>query len=80
MQSATVWTRVRADSEPETVQLQGGWFHLYSIYRERFLCLFSFFSFFVFSPFFTSILCFLFPALTVRFFSLRFILPRRDPR
>lgn len=30
---------------------QGGWFHSYSIYRERFLCLFSFFSsFFLFYP------------------------------
>lgn len=69
MQSATVWTRVRADSEPETVQLGPGRLVslVFNLQRKIFMSLF-FFSFFVFSPFFTSILCFLFPALTVRFF------------
>lgn len=53
MQSATVWTRVRADSEPETVQLGPGRLVslVFNLQRKIFMSLF-FFSFFVFSPFF----------------------------
>ena len=87
MQSATVWTRVRADSEPETVQLCPGRLVslVFNLQRKIFMSLFFFFFLLPFlPPLFTSILRFLFPALIVRFlfsfFFLRFILPRRDPR
>lgn len=45
MQSATVWTRVRADSEPETVQLGPGRLVslVFNLQRKIFMSLFFFF-------------------------------------
>lgn len=60
MQSATVRTRVRADSAAETVRLGlKGRLHLHSIYREDFFRPFFFFTFSF--PFFSFDPCFLFP-------------------
>ena len=52
MQSATVWTRVRADSEPETVQLCPGRLVslVFNLQRKIFMSLFFFSSFFLFYP------------------------------
>lgn len=54
MQSATVWTRVRADSEPETVQLGPGRLVslVFNLQRKIFMSLFFFFPSSFFPPFF----------------------------
>lgn len=72
MQSATVWTRVRADSEPETVQLGPGRLVslVFNLQRKIFMFSFLFFSFFVFSPLFYLDSRFLFPAHRSFFFFL----------
>lgn len=62
MQSATVWTRVRADSEPETVQLGPGRLVslVFNLQRKIFMSLFFFFPSSFFPPFLPRFFAFCF--------------------
>lgn len=70
MQSATVWTRVRADSEPETVQLGPGRLVslVFNLQRKIFMSLFFFFPSSFFPPFLPRFFAFCFLRSTFVFF------------